>query len=106
MKAVLAEPLLESRLLQAVADCLRPCPEAPAPEAPADDTPSLLEARLAAAIAGAGLLRRVVRTLIGGLPLDAGFRPAFTFSLLLTTLQPGHRPGLRSAGAGGGGPGR
>ena len=101
MKAVLAEPLLESRLLQAVADCLRP-----RPEAPADDTPPLLEARLAAAIAGAGLLRRVVRTLIGGLPLDAGFRPAFTFSLLLTTLQPGHRPGLRCAGAGGGGPGR
>ena len=100
MKAVLTESLLDSQLLQAVADCLRPLQEGPS------DSTLSLEARLAAAIAGARLLQGVVRSLIGGLSAGADFRPAFTLSLLLVILQPGHRPGLRSAGAGGGGPGR
>ena len=95
MKAVPAESLPNSGLLQAVGN------------ARADDPCEVwsLEQRFAAAIAGVGLLRTVVRSLVGGLLAVWRYQPPFSHSLLLIVLQPGHQPGLRSCGAGGGGPG-
>lgn len=99
MKALLAESLPKSRLLQAVVDSL----QSAGPDEPCELFS--LEQRFAAAIAGAGLLRTVVRSLVGSLLAVSRYRPPFTHSLLLIVLQPGHQPGLRSCGAGGGGPG-
>ena len=99
MKAMLAEALPNSCLLQAVVDGLGVAE----PEESCDLLS--LEHRLASAIAEAGLLRTVVSSLVGAFPVVRGYQPPFTHSLLLIVLQPGHRPGLRSSGAGGGGPG-
>lgn len=99
MKAVLAESLPSGRLLQAVVDSVRFA----GPDEPRDALS--LDQRFATAIARAGLLRTVVRSLVVGPSVVRRYLAPFTHSLLLMVLQPGHRPGLRSSGAGGGGPG-
>ncbi len=100
MKALAAKSLLDSRLLQRVAESVW---RAGPPETP--DTMSL-EERLVAVLAETEVLRSLVRSLLAGALRARDDRLPCSASLLLVVLQPCCRPGLRCSGAGGGGPGR